>query len=61
MTTVRTLKRRGAPAGLLAALVAATALFATACATPVGTRLVDGRAVQRSLTASALSADEPSV
>lgn len=48
-------------AGLLAALVAATALLMTACATPVGTRLVDGRAVHRMLTESALSADEPSV
>ncbi len=47
--------------GLLAVLVAVTAMLTTACATPVGTRLVDGRAVHRSLTASALSADEPSV
>ncbi len=50
-----------ARAGLLTALVAVTALLATACATPVGTRLVDGRAVHQSLTASALSSDEPSV
>lgn len=46
---------------LLATLVAVTALFTAACATPVGTRVVDGRAVHQSLTASALSADEPSV
>lgn len=50
-----------ASAGLLAALAAVTVLLTTACATPVGTRLVDGRAVHQSLTASALSADEPSV
>jgi pimeloyl-ACP methyl ester carboxylesterase len=48
-------------AGLLAALVAVTALLATACATPVGTRLVDPRATYRTLTENALSADEPSV
>jgi pimeloyl-ACP methyl ester carboxylesterase len=54
-------RRRGARTGLLAALVAVTALLTTACATPVGVKLVDGRAVHRSLTASALSADEPSV
>ena len=54
-------RRRGASAVLLAALVAVTALLTTACATPVGTKLVDGRAVHRMLTESALSADEPSV
>lgn len=54
-------RRSGARAGLLAALVAVTALLTAACATPVGTRLVDGRAVHRSLTASALSVNEPSV
>lgn len=50
-----------ARARLLAALVAVTALLTAACATPVGTRLVDGRAVHRMLTESALSADTPSV
>lgn len=50
-----------ARAGLLAALAAATALLTTACATPVGTRLVDPRATYRILTESALSAGEPSV
>lgn len=54
-------RRRGTRTGLLAALVAVTALLTTACATPVGVKLVDGRAVHRSLTASALSVDEPSV
>jgi len=53
-------RRRGVHAGLLAALVAATALLTAACATPIGTRVVDGRTVHRMLTGSALSADEPS-
>lgn len=50
-----------ARAGLLAALVVATALLTAACATPVGTRLVDPRTTYRTLTESALSADEPNV
>lgn len=49
-----------ARAGLLAVLIAA-ALLTAACATPVGTRLVDPRTTYRTLTESALSTDEPSV
>src|SRR3990170_4120642 len=54
-------RRRGAHAGLLAVLVAATALLTVACATPVGVKLVDGRTTYRMLTESALSADAPSM
>src|SRR5512134_840943 len=52
--------RRRTRVGLLAAWVAALACLVAACATPVGTRLVDGRTVHQSLTASALSSDEAS-
>jgi hypothetical protein len=46
---------------MLAALAAATALLATACATPVGVKVVDSRSVHRSLSVSPLSSSEPSV
>ena len=41
--------------------LAVVLLLITACVTPVGVKVVDGRTAHRELTASALSADEPSV
>jgi triacylglycerol esterase/lipase EstA (alpha/beta hydrolase family) len=46
---------------LVALLVAATLLATLACATPVGVRRVDEKAVHRTLTATVLSTGKPSV
>src|SRR5262245_27680231 len=52
---------RSKTASSIVAILVAAGFVAAGCATPVGVKLVDGRTVHRSLTASALSVNEPSV